>query len=87
MSWKKSLLLFFLLVFFLGFAPVEGVWAAPEPEKAKEEIRIKAPGAPETTAEAAVLMEPVTGRLIYEKEAHKRLPMASVTKHRVRKPR
>ena len=25
-------------------------------------------------------MEPVTGRIIYEKEAHKRLPMASVTK-------
>ncbi|HPZ42491.1 MAG TPA: D-alanyl-D-alanine carboxypeptidase family protein [Bacillota bacterium] len=81
MSWKKSLLFFLLFVFFLGLAPVQGAWAAAEPEKAKEENRVvKAPGTPETTAEAAVLMEPVTGRIIYEKEAHKRLPMASVTK-------
>ncbi|HHU85642.1 MAG: D-alanyl-D-alanine carboxypeptidase family protein [Pelotomaculaceae bacterium] len=80
MSWRKSWLFFFLFVFFLGFAPGHGAWAAPEPEKAKEESTIKAPGAPETTAEAAVVMEPVTGRIIYEKEAHKRLPMASVTK-------
>jgi len=34
----------------------------------------------ETTAEAAVLLEPYSGTLIYEKEPHKRLPMASVTK-------
>ncbi len=34
----------------------------------------------ETTAEAAVLMEPTTGTIIFEKNAHKSLPPASVTK-------
>ncbi|OQA08346.1 MAG: D-alanyl-D-alanine carboxypeptidase DacF precursor [Firmicutes bacterium ADurb.Bin373] len=34
----------------------------------------------ETTAEAAVLLEPLTGVIVYEKEKDKRLPMASVTK-------
>ncbi|NMA52106.1 MAG: D-alanyl-D-alanine carboxypeptidase [Peptococcaceae bacterium] len=34
----------------------------------------------ETTAESAVLLEPYSNTLIYEKEPHKPLPMASVTK-------
>ena len=79
MSWKKNLLFLFLVVFFLGFAVGQAAWAAPEPVKTTEN-RDGAPGAPETTAEAAVLLEPVTDRIIYEKEAHKQLPMASVTK-------
>lgn len=35
---------------------------------------------PETTATAAVLLEPNSNKVMYEKEADKRLPMASVTK-------
>ena len=34
----------------------------------------------ETTAESAILMDAVSGRVLYEKEAHKELPPASVTK-------
>jgi D-alanyl-D-alanine carboxypeptidase (penicillin-binding protein 5/6) len=34
----------------------------------------------ETTAESAVLLEPVSGRILYEKESYKELPIASVTK-------
>jgi D-alanyl-D-alanine carboxypeptidase (penicillin-binding protein 5/6) len=34
----------------------------------------------ETTAESAVLMEPTTGTIIFEKNAHRSLPPASVTK-------
>lgn len=34
----------------------------------------------ETTAESAILMDAATGRILYEKEAHKELPPASVTK-------
>lgn len=33
-----------------------------------------------TTAESAILMEPTTGNIIFEKNAHKSLPPASVTK-------
>lgn len=40
------------------------------------------PAAPglETTAAAAVLIEPYSGRVLFAKEPHKRLPIASVTK-------
>jgi D-alanyl-D-alanine carboxypeptidase (penicillin-binding protein 5/6) len=34
----------------------------------------------ETTAESAILLEPVTNKIIYKKEPHKKLSMASVTK-------
>ncbi|MGI6449576.1 MAG: D-alanyl-D-alanine carboxypeptidase family protein [Desulfitobacteriia bacterium] len=34
----------------------------------------------ETTAESAILIEATTGKILYEKEAHKELPPASVTK-------
>ncbi|MEW6541298.1 MAG: D-alanyl-D-alanine carboxypeptidase family protein [Bacillota bacterium] len=42
---------------------------------------VKASGqGPETEAESAVLLEPVSGRILYEKEPNKELPIASVTK-------
>ncbi|GAV25630.1 D-alanyl-D-alanine carboxypeptidase [Carboxydothermus islandicus] len=34
----------------------------------------------EINAKAAILMEPYTGKILYEKEIHKKLPIASVTK-------
>ncbi|MBC7104402.1 MAG: D-alanyl-D-alanine carboxypeptidase [Firmicutes bacterium] len=37
-------------------------------------------GEPTTTAEAAVLVDAAQGQVLYAKEPHKRLPMASVTK-------
>lgn len=37
-------------------------------------------GAPDTSAQGAVLMEAGTYRVLYEKNAHKQLPMASTTK-------
>lgn len=37
-------------------------------------------GGPETTAKAAVIMDALSGRLLYAKESNQRLPMASVTK-------
>ncbi len=80
MSWKRSLPFFFMLVFFIGFAVGQVAWAAPEPAKAKEEARGNVPKVLETTAESAVLLEPFSNRILYEKEAHKQLPMASVTK-------
>ena len=35
---------------------------------------------PENSARAAVLMEAETGRVLYEKNPHEKLPMASTTK-------
>ena len=35
---------------------------------------------PENSAKAAIVMEVETGRVLYEKNAHEKLPMASTTK-------
>lgn len=43
-------------------------------------INVKCYGMPSVSAEAAILMEKNTSRVIYEKNADKRLPMASTTK-------
>ncbi|MDD4237808.1 MAG: D-alanyl-D-alanine carboxypeptidase [Desulfotomaculaceae bacterium] len=76
MSWQKAkliLLVAVLLAVFTGcqFASAAAI-AATDKEPAK--------GTLETTAEAAVLLEPYSNKIIYEKESNKRLPMASVTK-------
>lgn len=69
--------LFALIIF--SFALAQTVWAAPEADKAKK-TKDNMPAVLETTAQAAVVLEPVSNKIIYEKEPHKQLPMASVTK-------
>lgn len=71
---KKALLLLIALALFAGLPA--GQAAGTEAVT----LDVTAPAAPETTATAAVLLEPDTHKLIYEKEPHKQLPMASVTK-------
>lgn len=44
------------------------------------ELVVDSPAALETTAESAVLMDYLSGEVLYSKEPHKELPMASVTK-------
>lgn len=39
-----------------------------------------APPGPETSARSAALLDVASGRLLYEKDAHRRMPIASVTK-------
>lgn len=69
------LVMLLILCFTLG----QTVWAAPEAAKAKKS-KDNVPAVLETTAESAIVLEPVTNKIIYEKEPHKQLPMASVTK-------
>ncbi|MDD4334775.1 MAG: D-alanyl-D-alanine carboxypeptidase [Desulfotomaculaceae bacterium] len=78
--YKKRLVI--VLVAALVFIMTIGqtAWAAPEAAKEKSDAKGTVPAGLETTAEAAVLLEPVTGKIVYEKEKDKRLPMASVTK-------
>ncbi|TEB17489.1 D-alanyl-D-alanine carboxypeptidase DacF precursor [Pelotomaculum sp. FP] len=76
MSWQKTkliLLFAWLLAVFTG-CPL--AFAAELAAKANEPAK----GTLKTTAEAAVLLEPYSNKIIYEKEPDKRLPMASVTK-------
>lgn len=62
---RKLALLAFILIFFLtGILPTG----------AQEEEEI------ETTAESALLMEYTSGQILYQKNPHKRLPPASMTK-------
>lgn len=77
---KKRLV--FVLIAALVFSMTMGqaVWAAQEAAKEKTPARDSVTAGLETTAEAAVLLEPVTGKIVFEKEKDKRLPMASVTK-------
>ncbi|HBC94088.1 MAG TPA: D-alanyl-D-alanine carboxypeptidase, partial [Pelotomaculum sp.] len=58
------------------FTGCQLAFAAEMAAKANEPAK----SALETTAEAAVLLEPFSNKIIYEKEPDKRLPMASVTK-------
>ncbi len=66
------------LVFTMSISQL--AWAQPEAAKEKSSNGGAAPAGLETTADAAVLLEPTTGNIFYEKEKDKRLPMASVTK-------
>ncbi|OAT86461.1 D-alanyl-D-alanine carboxypeptidase family protein [Desulfotomaculum copahuensis] len=75
MYWKRILVALLACTFLLGGMPGP-VAAAPEakPESAGDKPAL------ETTADAAVLMENSTGRVLLAKEPDKELPMASVTK-------
>ncbi|MDD3654535.1 MAG: D-alanyl-D-alanine carboxypeptidase [Desulfotomaculaceae bacterium] len=73
MVWKRSLISILIFALLVGVPVGRTAGAVADTKTA-------APGVLETTAEAAVLLEPVTNKIIYEKEANKQLPMASVTK-------
>ncbi len=68
-----------LALIIFSFTLAQTVWAAPEADKVKK-TKDNVPAVMETTAQAAVVLEPVSNKIIYEKEPHKQLPMASVTK-------
>ncbi|MFA4885072.1 MAG: D-alanyl-D-alanine carboxypeptidase family protein [Desulfotomaculaceae bacterium] len=68
-----------LALIIFSFTLAQTVWAAPEADKTKK-TKDNVPAVLETTAQAAVVLEPVSNKIIYEKEPHKQLPMASVTK-------
>jgi D-alanyl-D-alanine carboxypeptidase (penicillin-binding protein 5/6) len=70
----KGMLSFMLLFAFIFCLPVVS-FAQAKPEKLKV-----VSSSLETTAESAVLMEAGSGKVLFEKEPHKQLPMASVTK-------
>ncbi|MCL6638748.1 MAG: D-alanyl-D-alanine carboxypeptidase [Firmicutes bacterium] len=57
-----------------------GIAAAEPPEKMKPGKTGVTPATLETTAASAILCESMTGKVLWEKDSHKRLPMASVTK-------
>ncbi|OPX83774.1 MAG: D-alanyl-D-alanine carboxypeptidase DacF precursor [Pelotomaculum sp. PtaB.Bin104] len=81
MVWKKALVGMLISVLLVGVPIGQAAWSvAGELGLTTAVKKTAAPAAPETTAVAAVLLEPVTNQVIYEKEAHKELPMASVTK-------
>ena len=77
---KKRLVIVLVAALVFSMAIARAAWAAPEAPKEKPAVSGTAPAGLETTAEAAVLLEPLTGIIVYEKEKDKRLPMASVTK-------
>lgn len=77
---KKRLVIVLVAALVFSMAIARAAWAAPEAPKEKPAVSGTAPAGLETTAEAAVLLEPLTGVIVYEKEKDKRLPMASVTK-------
>ncbi|RJQ28778.1 MAG: D-alanyl-D-alanine carboxypeptidase [Peptococcaceae bacterium] len=70
----KGIWSFILLFAFIFCLPVVS-FAQAKPEKPKV-----GSSSLETTAESAVLMEAGSGKVLFEKEPHKQLPMASVTK-------
>ncbi|NPV72358.1 MAG: D-alanyl-D-alanine carboxypeptidase [Pelotomaculum sp.] len=72
---KAAVVLVFLVIVICTAG--RAAWAAQE---AARSPKGNVPAVLETTAESAILLEPATGKIIYEKEPHKRLPMASVTK-------
>jgi D-alanyl-D-alanine carboxypeptidase (penicillin-binding protein 5/6) len=76
MSWQKAKLILLISVLLAVITGYQVASATETAAKAKEPAK----GALETTAEAAILLEPYSNLIIYEKEPHKRLPMASVTK-------
>lgn len=79
MKGKKWLASVLVALFLFGTSAGQTAWAAPEAAKDKK-AKGAVPATLETTAESAVLLEPVSNKIIYEKEPHKQLPMASVTK-------
>ena len=76
---KRRLRCVLLALIIFSFTLAQTAWAAPEADKAKK-TKDNVPAVLETTAQAAVVLEPVSNKIIYEKEPHKQLPMASVTK-------
>ncbi len=68
-----------LALIIFSFTLAQTVWAAPEADKVKK-TKDNVPAVMETTAQAAVVLEPMSNKIIYEKEPHKQLAMASVTK-------
>ncbi|NQS74874.1 MAG: D-alanyl-D-alanine carboxypeptidase [Peptococcaceae bacterium] len=79
---KKRLLIVLVaaLVFSLSIGISQAAWAEPEAAKVNAGTKVTKPAGLETTADAAVLLEPKKDIIIYEKEKDKQLPMASVTK-------
>ena len=71
--YKRALALLFVII------SVIPLLTKPEPVLAKPAPPVNESGL-ETTAEAAVLMEPNTGKILWSKQPEKELPMASVTK-------
>ena len=89
MKFTRKMLAAILCVLLLG---TQTIYAAPigsyilaeeEVETTEEETENAEEGTKDAmalSAESAVLMEASTGQILYEKEAHKQLPPASVTK-------
>lgn len=77
---KKRLVIVLVAALVFSMTIARAAWADTEAAKEKPAVSGTAPAGLETTAEAAVLLEPLTGIIVYEKEKDKRLPMASVTK-------
>ena len=74
---KKIFASILVLILLAVITAAKTAWAV------QEQVKPKKPAGSaviETTAESAVLMEPLTNKIIFEKEPHKQLPMASVTK-------
>lgn len=76
MYWQRAKLILLFSVLVAVFAGCRFAFAAEIAAKTKEPAK----GTLETAAEAAVLLEPYSNTIIYEKEPYKQLPMASVTK-------
>lgn len=74
---KKKISCILAVLFILGVLMGEPAGAVQE---AAGEIKTAKGAVMETTAESAVLLEPSNNIIIFEKEPHKQLPMASVTK-------
>jgi len=78
MAWKKIVSIALVMAVILTQGSVFA-WAVPEPPE-KKQAEKGAKAALKTTAEAAVIMEAHTGKVLFAKEPDKELPMASVTK-------
>lgn len=77
---KRRLVFVLALALIFSMTMGQAAWAVQEAAKEKIPPKGAGPAGLETTAEAAVLLEPLTDKIVYEKEKDKQLPMASVTK-------
>ncbi len=77
---KKTLVSLVAGLLIISLAVGQAAWAVQGDAGAKKSTKGATPAVLETTARSAVLLEPITNKLVYEKEPHKQLPMASVTK-------
>jgi serine-type D-Ala-D-Ala carboxypeptidase (penicillin-binding protein 5/6) len=77
---KKRWAIVLVVALVLSMTMGQAAWAVQESAKEKTQAKGAVPAGLETTAEAAVLLEPLTDKIVYEKEKDKKLPMASVTK-------